>query len=537
MTELAPVLSRLGLSQYLQSLVDEGFDTWETVLEITESDLDALNVKLGHRRRLQREISDTRRLLAEEAAASPPRITPLEDINDDSGSFGRLEHPQTGGSGKRKYRRHPKPDENAPERPPSAYVIFSNKTREDLKPRNLSFTEIAKRVGEYWQVLIPDEKEPYETQAARAKERYNAELAKYKRTDSYREYCQYLADFKAKHSTSLQEGKRPRLHNEQSASTSSASTNSASDGLASSRTAITHGRRRVDSVSSIGQYAVAGGHPSLAGIPSSAMIGIPTARTGTLSPAPTSPTPLAGYGEPMPHTPLQAAPIYATFGDTAQASNNGLRSSSHALPRMFPVDDHEPKMTQGKLPPLNTKPVLTGIRKDLPPSDSRRSHHRPASLTHQDTSRSSLASGSSLSSQTSDVSTTSSYGVYTPMTPVEESRVQRSLPAPPSIPMSASIGGKVVDRIQAQSLQPHISTVSPSSFNPLHPPQPQYHSPSGSSGKAFPQEPDFSRKSTYSSRRYTPPAQYLAGTGPTRTTTGVVPLLVVLLAARPSIPS
>lgn len=212
------------------------------------------------------------------------------------------------------------------------------------------------------------------------------------------------------------------------------------------------------------------------------MIGIPTARTGTLSPAPTSPTPLAGYGEPMPHTPLQAAPIYATFGDTAQASNNGLRSSSHALPRMFPVDDHEPKMTQGKLPPLNTKPVLTGIRKDLPPSDSRRSHHRPASLTHQDTSRSSLASGSSLSSQTSDVSTTSSYGVYTPMTPVEESRVQRSLPAPPSIPMSASIGGKVVDRIQAQSLQPHISTVSPSSFNPLHPPQPQYHSPSGSSG-------------------------------------------------------
>lgn len=39
MTELGPVLSRLGLSQYLQSFVEEGFDTWETVLEITESDL------------------------------------------------------------------------------------------------------------------------------------------------------------------------------------------------------------------------------------------------------------------------------------------------------------------------------------------------------------------------------------------------------------------------------------------------------------------------------------------------------------------
>lgn len=72
-----------------------------------------------------------------------------------------------------------------------------------MKPRNLSFTEIAKRVGGNWQVLSPDEKEPYETQAARAKERYNAELAKYKKTDSYRDYCQYLVDFKAKHSTLL----------------------------------------------------------------------------------------------------------------------------------------------------------------------------------------------------------------------------------------------------------------------------------------------------------------------------------------------
>ena len=58
--------------------------------------------------RLQREISDTRRLLAEEAATSPSRITLHEDINDDTGSFGRLELPHTGGSGKRKYRRHPK---------------------------------------------------------------------------------------------------------------------------------------------------------------------------------------------------------------------------------------------------------------------------------------------------------------------------------------------------------------------------------------------------------------------------------------------
>lgn len=39
MSELAYVLARLGISQYLESLIEEGFETWETVLDITESDL------------------------------------------------------------------------------------------------------------------------------------------------------------------------------------------------------------------------------------------------------------------------------------------------------------------------------------------------------------------------------------------------------------------------------------------------------------------------------------------------------------------
>lgn len=36
---LAEELKRLGLSEYLDVLVAEGFDTWETVLDIAESDL------------------------------------------------------------------------------------------------------------------------------------------------------------------------------------------------------------------------------------------------------------------------------------------------------------------------------------------------------------------------------------------------------------------------------------------------------------------------------------------------------------------
>jgi len=66
MSGLGERLERLGLAQYHDVFVAEGFDTWETLLDITESDLlvhrphyrccyadadrNALNVKLGHRR-------------------------------------------------------------------------------------------------------------------------------------------------------------------------------------------------------------------------------------------------------------------------------------------------------------------------------------------------------------------------------------------------------------------------------------------------------------------------------------------------------
>jgi hypothetical protein len=39
MTTLGERLERIGLSQYLEIFTTEGFDTWETVLDITESDL------------------------------------------------------------------------------------------------------------------------------------------------------------------------------------------------------------------------------------------------------------------------------------------------------------------------------------------------------------------------------------------------------------------------------------------------------------------------------------------------------------------
>jgi len=76
--------------------------------------------------------------------------------------------------------------------------------RDDLKGRNLSFTEIAKLVGENWQALSPNEKDPFEAQAFAAKEKYNSEMTEYKKTEGYKNYAEYLIEFKEKHPSQQQ---------------------------------------------------------------------------------------------------------------------------------------------------------------------------------------------------------------------------------------------------------------------------------------------------------------------------------------------
>lgn len=80
-----------------------------------------------------------------------------------------------------------------------------------LKDDHLSFTEIAKCVGERWQALSPEEKEPYESHATAAKEKYNNEMVKYKTTENYKEYLQYLAEFKLKNPGPAGEGSLARI--------------------------------------------------------------------------------------------------------------------------------------------------------------------------------------------------------------------------------------------------------------------------------------------------------------------------------------
>lgn len=122
-TELDEIFAGLGISRYVNRFIEQGFDSWDTVLDITETDLGTLGVKLGHRRKLQRKIAGSKGL----SLAPPARSVPGKQRI--SSAKARATFTGCGLQGaKRNYRWRPKPDENAPTKPLSAYVLFSNKS-------------------------------------------------------------------------------------------------------------------------------------------------------------------------------------------------------------------------------------------------------------------------------------------------------------------------------------------------------------------------------------------------------------------------
>ena len=96
---------------------------------------------------------------------------------------------------KRGYRHHPRADLNAPKRPYSAYMLFSNHIRTLPAAENLEFRDISKQVGRRWQALNPEEKNVWNKQAKPLWERYRKDVARYQGTKEYAEYQRYLESF------------------------------------------------------------------------------------------------------------------------------------------------------------------------------------------------------------------------------------------------------------------------------------------------------------------------------------------------------
>mmetsp|Transcript_44976 Transcript_44976/g.141584 ORF Transcript_44976/g.141584 Transcript_44976/m.141584 type:complete len:278 (-) Transcript_44976:164-997(-) len=82
---------------------------------------------------------------------------------------------------KKKKEGKPAKDPNAPKRPLSAFMIYSNQVRDKIKSANpeLTFAEMGKKIAADWNGMSAQQKEVYEKEAAKLKEKYAEERAKY----------------------------------------------------------------------------------------------------------------------------------------------------------------------------------------------------------------------------------------------------------------------------------------------------------------------------------------------------------------------
>ncbi len=64
--------------------------------------------------------------------------------------------------------------QGAPKRPATAFVMFSNQHRQEVKEANpqLSMVEIAKKLGEMWRNMEGDVRKEWEDKATNAKDNY-----------------------------------------------------------------------------------------------------------------------------------------------------------------------------------------------------------------------------------------------------------------------------------------------------------------------------------------------------------------------------
>ena len=180
MSELQATFEDLCLQEYLSPLVEHGYDTWDCLTGITETDMATLGIKLGHRRRLQREIARRLGHPANEPLFALPAATPRTREQ-----YSRADVITSLGRPKRRYRprspRHP----HSPTRPDTGYIAYARFLRQNPRVADLSFVEIAKLVGERWSRLSSDVKGMWNKNAATKRGVYKSKLAQFHQTEAY----------------------------------------------------------------------------------------------------------------------------------------------------------------------------------------------------------------------------------------------------------------------------------------------------------------------------------------------------------------
>lgn len=104
-----------------------------------------------------------------------------------------------------------KKDPSAPKAPLNGYLVYFNEERSEMRQKNpnIGFGELTKIIAAKWKELPADEKQKYINEAELDKERYNKEMADYKKSDAYKLYLKENSNSKAAKATIVEEISQP----------------------------------------------------------------------------------------------------------------------------------------------------------------------------------------------------------------------------------------------------------------------------------------------------------------------------------------
>ncbi|CAF3084539.1 unnamed protein product [Rotaria socialis] len=102
-------------------------------------------------------------------------------------------------------------DPNAPKRPLSAFFLFSQDERPDIKKKtpSMSVGDISKEIGARWKKVSDDVKKRYEQKAAVEKQKYEVRLSEYKKSSGSGSPAKASAKGSAKAAPSKKSPKKP----------------------------------------------------------------------------------------------------------------------------------------------------------------------------------------------------------------------------------------------------------------------------------------------------------------------------------------
>jgi len=95
-------------------------------------------------------------------------------------------------------------DENRPKKATTAWMFFLNDKRPALMASGVAMTECSAKVSTMWKALGAAEKKKWEDKAAKAKIKYDKDVAAYEKSGKYKKY---MAD-KAEHEAKFASGKK-----------------------------------------------------------------------------------------------------------------------------------------------------------------------------------------------------------------------------------------------------------------------------------------------------------------------------------------